>query len=345
MDCLKDYIGLRGCSETAPPSGLYVNTLPGVPKELLDKIATSEQITYKQAWSDIQDLALQEMFVDIHNVLAGHFKIHSLLRSVDLLRDIDTASTTAAAVNERGWSCDLRKYLPDGYAWSNMVVFTLDSLRLYVPAGVYLSSIPIKIYDGDTKEVLFLTSVAEADINAGTLPAWFTVPINKVFTANKLVAVYDSGEVNSIQLTLPPYINDSLCGCLDAIYDECPGEIKGVISTGQNIDSLTEGTNTYGLTGVISISCSYQNLICTNKMLLGKAIQLLLGSKVLEAALYTDRFGRFNTLDAAKTEKRMADLYQDYISCLGIVLKGLQLDTTDPCVECDSPIQKRFVHP
>jgi len=57
MNCLIDYIGLVGCNEVTPDSGLYVNQLPGISIELMDNIATADQTTYKQIWKDAQELA------------------------------------------------------------------------------------------------------------------------------------------------------------------------------------------------------------------------------------------------------------------------------------------------
>jgi len=57
MSCLTDYIGLRGCGDIAPESGLYLDQLPGITIEGMDKIATSEQTTYKNVWRDVQDTA------------------------------------------------------------------------------------------------------------------------------------------------------------------------------------------------------------------------------------------------------------------------------------------------
>lgn len=55
MECLIDYIGFFNCpGQAEPPSGLYINTLPGITLESVDKIATSEQITYLNVWRDAQ---------------------------------------------------------------------------------------------------------------------------------------------------------------------------------------------------------------------------------------------------------------------------------------------------
>lgn len=58
MECLIDYIGFINCANgEESPSGLYINTLPGISLESIDKIANSEQVTYAQVWADTQKQA------------------------------------------------------------------------------------------------------------------------------------------------------------------------------------------------------------------------------------------------------------------------------------------------
>lgn len=65
MECLIDYIGFINCgTETEPDSGLYINSLPGISLESVDKIANSEQITYASVWADAQKEAAIRFKVD-----------------------------------------------------------------------------------------------------------------------------------------------------------------------------------------------------------------------------------------------------------------------------------------
>lgn len=55
MECLIDYIGFFNCANAdAPASGMYINTLPGISLESIDKIANNEQVTYLKVWQDAQ---------------------------------------------------------------------------------------------------------------------------------------------------------------------------------------------------------------------------------------------------------------------------------------------------
>lgn len=67
MTCFQDYIGLSLCAGAyeSPASGIYINSLPGLSMESLDKIADQEQINYLGVWADVQANALPEFRVDI----------------------------------------------------------------------------------------------------------------------------------------------------------------------------------------------------------------------------------------------------------------------------------------
>jgi len=77
LDCLIGYIGLTNCVGVyeAPESGLYINSLPGISLESIDKIADSEQITYVGVWSDAQTEAAARFRID---VIAEITKCHKI---------------------------------------------------------------------------------------------------------------------------------------------------------------------------------------------------------------------------------------------------------------------------
>jgi len=67
MQCFIDYIGLSLCAGAyeAPASGIYINSLPGLSIESIDKVADQEQINYVGVWEDVQTNALQQFKIDI----------------------------------------------------------------------------------------------------------------------------------------------------------------------------------------------------------------------------------------------------------------------------------------
>lgn len=82
MDCLKNYIGLKGYTVTVgegeppyPASGIYINSLAGITSEILLKIAEDEDIetgpveenvvpVTNKAWDNIQQVAGKRLYTD-----------------------------------------------------------------------------------------------------------------------------------------------------------------------------------------------------------------------------------------------------------------------------------------
>ncbi len=53
-NCLTDYISIKACEGQAIPEGGWINSLPGITLESVDRIATEDQITYAGVWADVQ---------------------------------------------------------------------------------------------------------------------------------------------------------------------------------------------------------------------------------------------------------------------------------------------------
>lgn len=88
LDCFIDTIGLSYCEgETAPVSGLYLNTLPGISIESIDHIANSEQISYKGVWKDVQVNALTQFRTEILSELNQCFKLNKTCDYDELICD------------------------------------------------------------------------------------------------------------------------------------------------------------------------------------------------------------------------------------------------------------------
>lgn len=75
MDCFINHIGLKYCGNEAPPSGIFLNSLPGISIENMDKIADSEQITYMGVWNDVQTEALAQFRLDVMAEIRKCYKI------------------------------------------------------------------------------------------------------------------------------------------------------------------------------------------------------------------------------------------------------------------------------
>lgn len=67
MTCFENYIGLSLCAGaySAPASGIYINSLPGLSIESIDKVADQEQLNYLGVWADVNTNAVQQFKIDV----------------------------------------------------------------------------------------------------------------------------------------------------------------------------------------------------------------------------------------------------------------------------------------
>lgn len=75
MTCLNDYIGLKVCGNETSVSGLFINSLPGISLESIEKIADSEQISWSGVWADVQTEAQARFYVDVVEAITQCYKI------------------------------------------------------------------------------------------------------------------------------------------------------------------------------------------------------------------------------------------------------------------------------
>lgn len=116
MTCLVDYIGLQVCGGVyeSPVSGLYINTLPGISLESIDKIADSEQITYRGVWDDAQTEA------------AIRFKM-------DFISEVTKCYKITRTCNYEDFICDNLELLANAWRYllgNQLMIFRLYSTRL-----------------------------------------------------------------------------------------------------------------------------------------------------------------------------------------------------------------------
>lgn len=85
MDCMRDYIGLKICGTETSESGLFINSLPGISLESIDKIADSEQVTYAGVWADVQTESAARFYIDVINELTKCYQLQPYCDYEDLI--------------------------------------------------------------------------------------------------------------------------------------------------------------------------------------------------------------------------------------------------------------------
>jgi len=335
--CLQDWIGVQGCSGSTSDSGVYINDLPGIELRNLDEIANEEQVNFIGAWAEIQRRALNRFQTDVIAGLNKKYRLKMLTQTVEMGGEIDTATVTAAAAQMRGFTLELTYPATNWYQPSNMQSVSVQKLQLYLPAPANLN---VKIYDLDLGTTLYTKALVG-------VAGWNEWTVNQTFTANRLYFAYDSTAVNSVKKDVTQYQAYSW-------FCNCGGLLRGAYSTTAAPTTIAEPNtvNSYGLSAIFSVKCTYDKLVCNNKETFTQPLLYCLGIEVMTETIYSPRMNRWTTTDKAKAKMLRQEytakykggtvddggIVTNYEGELSTVLDSIQLNKEDCCLECNQDI-------
>lgn len=332
--CLEDWIGIRGCSGASSDSGLYLNDLPGIELRMIDEVANEDQVNFSGVWTEIQNRALARFSTDVISAFSKKYRLKTLTQGIDIGKYIDTTLTTASGSQYRGFILELNN-ADNTLVRSNLQTIYIQKLSIYLASAV---DTELKVYDLDLGEQLWAYSLTGS---AG----WNDVNVNETFTAQRLFCCYTANNVTSVELD----INDlQHCGC----FCNCDADITGAYSSSTTPTTITEGHNSFGLTGVFSVQCKYDNLVCNNREVFTQPLLYCLGIEFMTEVIYSSRLNRWTTTDAKKAKMLRQEFEAKYkggqIDDGGIVMNysgelttaidGISLNLADCCLECNQPI-------
>lgn len=341
MECFRNFIGILGCNVPAPESGRYINSLPGIPLEFFNAIVNSQQGTYPVAWDDIQTRAMPKMASAVNSEFKKRYQIKTITESFDLGKKIDLVTAQTVAANEqRGFSIETEY---PAVAWltnSALRMISVQELHIYLKA-VPADPVILKVFDLDTDAVLKTISVPVADLVVG----WNRVPVNSLFDASKIACTYNATQVNSAQQAISPLLQNNFSnfinGWINSSCSDC-GQGNSVIrgfKSAADLSSQVFGSSTFGLSGIFSIVCKYDSLICANKMVFSEAWINLLGAEAMTQALFDKSEVNKWTLDK-KGIQELRDYYQvQFEAELSNAIDGIDLNLSDMCIQCNEPVQ------
>jgi hypothetical protein len=333
LNCLVDHIGIEGCSQETPVSNLYINRLPGIELEAIDKIATHDQENFQGVWSDIQERGVRRFRNEVIRQFNKRYKLKTITQSVDIEKLINTDSTTASDTDYRGYVLELNRE-SDDYVASNLQSIYIQTLPLYLSGAVNTT---VKIFDLDTETQLFTSNVTGAS-------GWNTVRVDEIFTSRRLYVVYNATTVTSVEqditkLRQAVLYNDEEYHCLCYSGNNLNIEIRGASSTIADPFDITYGEDTFGLSGVFSVYCSFDSLVCNNLSVFETPLWYLLASEFCFERRFTSRLNKFTLFNKDKA-KELEEIYNKrFMDELEMVIDGISLDLKDFCLVCNETIR------
>ena len=350
LSCLKNWIGVQGCTTTTPDSGLFINQLPGIELEMIDSLADEQQVDFNGVWDDVQERAVRRFKTDINAEFKKRYLLKNITESIDMGRLIDTTSVTVASAEYRGVPLTLNRQ-DENFAFSNLQTFSIPEVSLYFNVDAPTT---IKIFDLETGTELFTKAVA-----APGSTGWHVITILQEFTSRELFIAYDATLLSSVELDLTKLknaVNRTQNGC-NFFCISCDGgnrnaEIRGAtapITTLVTEADLTIVDNSFGLSVKWSVVCSFDSFVCNNKEAFSRAFWLLLGAELMNERLYTNRLNEFTAFDRNKAKELWKKYEVEYrggeideISYEGelfMALDAINLDLTDYCLVCNDEVR------
>lgn len=354
MECLRDYIGIKGCGLDPVDSGMYINSLPGIEFAQIQGIADADQQSFLGVWADVQERAVERFKNDVLGSISGfdkRYKLRQITQGVDLGRDLTKNVTVPAFPAECGLVLELKNPGDDAVC-SNMQSLYVQSVQFYcINAGAFT----LTISDADYGDVLDQYVVAGVQ-------GWNVIKTDKQYDDVMRISItVDTTAIDTAYLDLQNFNLQSfgqVNWCTNCGYNqlglfftgECTGtaQVRG-ITTDTNFNNPVFGNNTYGVSCVFSVRCTWNNIVCKNKRHFANAFRLLLGIELMTERIYTSRVNKWTTINIEKAHKLRREFELQYRGGQledGIVyegeltkaIEGIEVDLSDCCVECDAPI-------
>lgn len=333
MNCLKDYIGLQGCTAGTPLSGLYINDYPGMSTELLEKVSTPEQASYAGFWNSTQNVAYQRLRRDVQT---------ALFKSAQAQLDQVLFQTSKVFVNQ--WqSIDPLPLAPEyrgtfvSINGSKYLGIRIKQLYVYNSGATMVPAVEWKVIQTQDGKVL----------DSGTYdmqPGMNYVPINEVFYSDfdkvNILAVVDCTNLDTLQGMFVDY-------GWNQMDIECATRFTYLWRNGWFIRPVTaplsyvmgsEWESNFSQNGVYmdaQLICSIDAFLCHQKEFLLDAWSNLLCYYVLWAKMASPRANYFAQGNREFTQTAMNTFMADYSDSLNIWARQLNLGAEGLCFDCD----------
>lgn len=334
MNCLLGYIGVLGCGNVTPVSGRYVNTLPGISLRVIDNTANSEQITYAAVFDAVQERAVADFSTKVTALFAEKYRLKKVLQSIDLGELVSTTTNqTQASAEYRGFTYELKQANNKYFKPSALQLVFVQTVRVYLKVS---AAFTVKIFDLDKQKEIYTKTVS-----SGMVVGWNTVAVHQGFSAFRIFVATDCTSVESPYQEVNQYALDCCNTCVHDLYGyDCDGRIRGAQADVSNPYTVAQGNNTFGISAEFSLTCSFDNVVCKNLKTFENAWWYKLGEHIMIQRLTSPRVN-LTTIDTKEAEELRNYYASMFEEDLKLSVRGIDLDLSDCCIECDAPITYR----
>lgn len=337
MDCLKNYIGIRGTGNPVyenPGSGFYVNSLPGMMLNNIQKLTkTSDSEDFDQLWDDIQIraiAAIESQFIAASN----KYILHNLVKGVFELDYYRTPyQSIAATSNLRGKIITLQN--------SRFMALTLQKVRLYnaLEDAVDTTLYVYDVYDG---KILYQKGIT---VNPGHNDIEISNTFLERHDRNKLFICYDATNLDTIATVNSTYYGDyTASSAVPYFYSTFFNYQSAEIPIGQTINesNLVTSSDGFGLSLEFTMGCSVKAFICSIKDQIKTPLWYQYGLEIISEKLNTTRINPYTAMNNKQAEG-LFNLYSKMSSdSFSSVVENIVFPS-DPCFECNGSSKYSYI--
>lgn len=329
---LTNYIGLKNCNLPTPESGDYINELPGMSTELVDKIANSEQINFAGVWADVQKNAFRRFKDDTINLMYDYIKFNSIIyqtrrlikSQINQLIPVLRSAVYAGVYQMVPESKYAEYYLKGAWVYSSQIVTTT-----------------LKVWDVNDGTILYTSSV---DLAIGLNYVDIKQIFNLKYRVLEMFIGVDVSNFDSIQ-TMNDYYYwydaDMACAAQSAYGG---GGQRGFFqfypatydtnTTLQYSNIIKTGIGR-GITVDAEIRCSIDQFLYDNREFLKTALLYLLGAEMLLHKRNSPRLNFYTASNLEQTEEARLTFEGRYRSNLKRALDTIPLTGESMCFDCE----------
>jgi len=329
MNCLDNHIGIKYCNSPEPISGLYVNQLPGITLESLQKITEAENVNFVGMWKDVKQRSWVKLEKDLRVALRTKYKLKAVKSNARLIGELDELNTLQHAQKYRGVVIDLGVN-------ATFIAIGINTISLKLTDTV--SSLNIKIFDA---EGTLLDTLTKANAPAGKN----SFIVSKKYLCAQVFIAVDVSAVDLYSSSITKASAGYCCSCVRNICDECTPSIYGAESSLDNPSDLVEGNNLFGFEVDYSVLCDYTSIVCRNKPEFTDCWLYLLGAELMQERLFSTRLNRFTTIDKESAAELRDYFGNEYDRSLQETVLALSIPDDECCIECNPIVSSRISLP
>lgn len=330
--CYESLLGIKGCNQAEPSTGLYIDDL-GINDTFLGQLITDQYTSGLQLFTDKRAFAWKKLSSDILTRLSPSMKADTVIDSKRIGQILTDASNIDPALGAGKYGGIRLKIDPNSTSFLNLY---LSDFSIALPAAS--TNVNVLVFDMTTLKLVGTFVYATGSVEQF---------IGKTYKAKRrkldLAFVYESTAATYKTITKKGACTDCggrlkeahICPFVDAIGIE-------LTTDGTSVLTSTSKKYTQGMSMVYNVNCDREGWLCSIGGLMALPLAYATAVEVYNYALTTSQTMRVNTAVSVSVEAITnardiaATRYMDEVSAM---LQNMRLPDDRHCFDCNKNVK------